>query len=232
MNKCVQIAFDIQQKGQSVTNWNPVQVKTSDATGNQVAGWINRNYQNGEAVEYFYQPGLWPTEPAWKVRLEFTRTSGFNDDELWSVTNIPVHLGIQQDVWNVWGDQMNSGKKNVAFADTTLNGIHVKLFPAIQYASQNQFSGQNPDETKVVSFTIKADPDPESVGMRMTPPTVTDDHGRTLNNQGASWGGGTFQYNFAEPRNIKSVNVTLILQKSRFVEFTVKPQKAGDANGP
>ena len=97
MNKCVQIAFDIQQKGQSVTNWRPVRVDTSDATGNSIQGWINEYFQNGQAAEYFYQEGLWPDEPAWKLRVEFSRTSGFSDDEVWAMTNVPVSRARQQD---------------------------------------------------------------------------------------------------------------------------------------
>jgi hypothetical protein len=230
INKIVQIDFDAQQKGQSVTNWRPVQVETTDATGNYVKGWINPNYQNGQASGYFYQPGLWPNEPAWKVRLEFSRTAGFSDDELWSVTNIPVHAGTQQDAQSywIWNNPMNRGQSKAAFAETTINGVHVKLFPAIQYSGQNPGMGGN---GKVVSVTLNTDPDPETSGMRMTPLTVTDDQGHVLNNQGASWGGGNYQYQFAEPRNIESLNVTIALHKSRFVEFTVKPQKAA-ANSP
>lgn len=230
INKCVQIDLDVQQKGRSATNWRPVQVEATDATGNYIKGWINEYRPNGGMEGYFYQPGLWPDEPAWKLRLEFSRTTGFSDDELWSVTNIPVRAGSQQDVQNYWswGNQ-NSGRTSAAFAETTLNGVHVKLFPAIQYADQNQFPG---GDSKVVSVTIKTDPDPEGDGMRMTPLSITDDHGRTLNNRGSSWGGGNYQYAFAEPRNIQSLNITIALHKSRFVEFTVKPEKAAAANSP
>jgi hypothetical protein len=229
INKIVQIDFDAKQKGQSVTNWRPVQVETTDATGNYVKGWINPNYQDGQASGYFYQPGLWPNEPAWKVRLEFSRTAGFNDDELWSITNIPVHAGSQQDAQSywMWNNQVNSGKAKAAFAENTINGVHVKLFPAIQYSGQNPGMGGN---GKVVSVTFKTDPDPETSGMRMTPLAVTDDQGHALNNQGASWGGGNYQYQFAEPRNTESVNLTIALHKSRFVEFTVQPQKAAASN--
>jgi hypothetical protein len=229
-DKCVQLDLDVQQKGQSATNWRPVQVETTDATGNYIKGWVNDYRQNGEKDGYFYQPGLWPNEPAWKVRLEFSRTAGFSAGELWSVTDIPVRAGNQQDVqsfWS-WGNQ-DSGKTKTAFAETTINGVHVKLFPAIQYTGQNRGNGGN---GKVVSIIFKTDPDVESAGMRMTPLTVTDDQGHKLNNQGTSWGGGNYQYEFAEPRNIGSVNVTIALHKSRFVEFTVKPEKAGDANAP
>jgi hypothetical protein len=234
INKIVQIGFDLQQKGQSTTNWRPVQVETTDATGNYVKGWINQNYQNGQATGYFYQPGLWPDEPAWKVRVEFSRSAGFAADELWSVTNIPVRAGSQQEIQNLWNDQMNSGRnnsggKNIPFAETTLNGVHVKLFPAIQYTDQNQFPG---GDNKMVSITIKTDPDPESNGMRMTPWSITDNQGRALYTRGSSWGSGNYQYNFSEPRNIQSLNITIALHKSRFVEFTVKPEKSSDTNSP
>jgi hypothetical protein len=230
INKIVQIDFDAQQKGRSATNWRPVQIETTDATGNYVKGFINDYNRDGEKDGYFYQSGLWPNEPAWKVRIEFSRTAGFSDDELWSVTNIPVHAGSQQEAqsyWS-WNNQMNPNRANAAFAETTINGVHVKLFPVIQYANPNQFNGGN---GKVVGVILKTDPDPEAVGMRMTPLAVTDDQGHALNNQGASWGGGNYQYQFAEPRNIGSLNVTIALHQSRFVEFTVKPQKAA-ANGP
>ena len=216
-SKCVQLDFDIQQKRQAVTNWRPVQVEISDATGNEITEYINEYRQNGQREGYFYQWGLWPNEPAWKLRVEMSRTSGFNDDDLWTMQNIPVRAGNQQDVWNYWGNRRNA---DAAFAETTINGVHVKLFPAIQYTTQNYFNGRN---TKVVSVIFKTNPDAESAGMRMTPLTVTDDQGRTLHNQGASWGGGDYQYEYPASGDIQSVNVTIALHKSRFVEFAVKP---------
>jgi hypothetical protein len=220
MNKCVQIAFDVQQKGQSVTNWRPVRAETSDAAGNHVTGWINQNYQNGQPVGYLYQPGLWPNEPAWKLRLEFSRTSGFSDDEIWAVTNVPVNPGTQQDVQNAWNSNWNSsGKSKPAFAETTVNGIHLKLFPAIQYRDQNNNGNQS------VSFALKADPDPESSGLRLTVLKATDDQDHDLQNRGSSWGGGNYQYQYSNARNVKALNLTLVIQKSRYVEFTVKPAK-------
>jgi hypothetical protein len=198
----------------TATNWRPVQAETSDATGNHLTGWVNEYHSSGQTEGFFYQSLLWPNEAAWKVRLEFSRTSGFNDDELWSVTNIPVRAGSQQDSWNFRGNR--SGKTNAAFAETTINGVHVKLFPALQYASQNGNGG------KVVGVSLQTDPDADTAGMRITP-SATDKQGRKLNNQGSSWGGGSYQYEFAESRPVDSINVTIALHKSRFVEFMVKP---------
>jgi hypothetical protein len=196
-------------------------VVTSDATGNSLQGWINDLRQNGQPTGYYYQEGLWPDEPAWKLRVEFSRASGFSDDEVWAVTNVPVQPGTQQDVQNAWNSNWNSpGKSKPAFAETTVNGIRLKLFSAIQYQDQNNGGGQS------VSFSLKADPDPESSGLRLTVLKATDDQGHDLQNRGSSWGGGNYQYQYANARNVKALNLTIVIHKSRYVEFTVKPEKA------
>ncbi len=51
---------------------------------------------NGDAT-MTYQWGLWPDQP-WKLRVEMSQTAGFSNDELWSVTNLPVNPGSQQDM--------------------------------------------------------------------------------------------------------------------------------------
>ena len=96
-NQCVHLNFDFRQNGQSTTNWDPWPVQTTDAAGNWSRGLIyayptNGVYRiwgrmkNGAYIPppehygmdgYFYQPGLWPNESAWKVRLEFIQTVGF-----------------------------------------------------------------------------------------------------------------------------------------------------------
>ena len=215
--KGVQLDFDVQQKGQSATNWSPVRVVTSDATGNSVQGWINAFNMNGQESGYFYREGLWPDEPAWKLRLEFSRTSGFGNDEIWAVNDVPVQPGTQQDAGNLWG---NFGRTKPAFAEATVNGIHVKLFPAIQYSDPNNGGAQ------AVSFYLKTDPDPEAEGMRLTVLQADDDQGRDLQSRGSSWGGGNYQYEYVNTRSAKALNLTFAIHKSRFVEFTAKPAKA------
>jgi hypothetical protein len=129
-------------------------------------------------------------------------------------------------VQNVWNNNFNnSGRPNPAFAETTVNGIHLKLFPAIRYQDPNN------NDASSVSFSLKADPDPEAGGMRLTVLKATDDQGHDLQNRGSSWGGGNYQYQYANARNVNSLNLTFAIHKSRFMEFTVKPQKTA-ANGP
>jgi hypothetical protein len=69
---------------------------------------------------------LWPDEPAWKVRFEFSKKSGYDENELWKVQNIPFQPGKQQDFYNYNNNRRNT---NTVFAETDLNGIHLKVYP-------------------------------------------------------------------------------------------------------
>ena len=66
------------------------------------------------------------------------------------------------------------------------------------------------------------------------PFTLADAHGHwqpdgRTGPQSANWGpnggGGTETIQIQDMRNAKSLNVTIAIHKSRFVEFTVKPTK-------
>jgi hypothetical protein len=217
INKAVLAAFRTEQKGIVVTNWQPFRIETSDATGNRIFNNSWSNTREGDEAVMTYQWGLWPDESAWKLRVEMSRTSGFNDDELWTVENIPVNSGRQQDLW---GYNNRRGNTNAAFAETTLNGIHLKLFPATQFTDENYGNGQ-----KRGGLRVQIDPEPEGVQMRMTLAKVTDEQGRDLQSWGANGGGGNYVFQLQDVRDAKTLNITLALHKSRFVEFTAKPAK-------
>ena len=216
MDKAVLAAFRTEQKGVVMTNWQPYRIAMSDATGNQIENnsWSNTR-TNDEAV-MTYQWGLWPDEPAWKLNVEMTRTSGFNDDEVWTVQNLPVHPGSQMDLYNY----QRNNRTNAAFAETTLNGIHLKIFPAIQFTDQNFAPGQ-----KSGGFRLQVDPEPETMQMRMSLAKLTDEQGHDLQSWGPNGGGGSAAFQIQNLRNAKSLNVTIAMHKSRFVDFTVKPAK-------
>ena len=180
MNKGVLAAFQIQQNGKTATNWQPAQVETSDATGNHITGWCNSHWENDEEVT-LYQWGLWPDEPAWKLRVEFSRTSGFHDDELWTVQNLPVEPGRQQDFFN-----NGRNRSDPAFAETTLNGIHLKLFPAKQFTDQPNMGGG-------IQGGLNFQTDAPLDGMRLTLVKVTDDQGHEITPMNWGWGGTDFR---------------------------------------
>ena len=247
-NQCVHLNFDFRQNGQSTTNWQAWPVRTTDAAGNWSRGWISAyptngvrqiwgQMMNGANIPppehygmdgYYFQPGLWPDQP-WKVRLEFIQRSNFSDDEIVTFTNVPVKAGSKQDWENEW-DAWDVGKTNFPFTITpaTANGVHLQLLPPLLVLNQN--STGNP---KDVSIIIGADPDFNPKGVNLTVVSATDDQGRDLWHPfGVPWA-GHYSIEFARVHDdIKSVNLKLALHKSRFVEFTVKPEKADAATAP
>ena len=235
-NHCVRLAFGINQNQQPVTNWNPWMVYTSDSTGNRVQSAV-RGYPVGGIYNhptrdnpqpdmrmdgYYYVPGLWPSEP-WKVRLEFTRTSGFNDDEILTFTNLPVRVGTQEDADREWA--MNAITTNVTFMPGTASGVQMKLLTPLLFPDQQQ-NGQK--FIRVLLFTDLGNTmvNPVSQGLRLTLIEATDDQGRTVWSPFSPAWAGHFSLEFPHAReNIKTLNLKLALHKSRFVEFTVKPGK-------
>ena len=223
MTKAVEAAFRAEQKGVTATNWQPIRIETSDAAGNKASLNSWSNPREGAESVMTYQWGLWPDETPWKLSVEFSKQSGFSDDESWTVQNLPVSPGNQQEMWN-YGNQNSRTKP--AFAETTLNGIHLKIFPAVQFT--NQFGGNG---DKPGGFRVQADQPLD--GMQLKLVKATSDSGRDLQSySGTSWGGSDRQFQLQNMRNTQTMNVTLALVKSRFVEFTVKPspQAAGNNN--
>jgi hypothetical protein len=240
-NQCVHLNFNFRENGQSTTHWDPWPVQTTDAVGNWSRGLIYAyptngvrriwgRMKNGSYIPppehygmdgYFYRPGLWPDESAWKVRLEFIRHSGFSDDEIVTFTNIPVKSGSQQDwddEWSAW----DIGKTNFSFTITpgTVNGAHLKLLPPLLVVNRWQSS------QKDISIIIGAEPGFNPKDMNLTVVTATDDQGRELWSPGRSPWAGHYSIEFGNVHDdIKSLNLKLALHKSRFVEFTVKPTK-------
>jgi hypothetical protein len=222
-NKSVLAVFHAEQNGVGATNWEAVRIETSDATGNRAQNnsWSTSRDQNGDAT-MTYQWGLWPDQP-WKVNVEMSRTAGFSNDEMWSVTNLPVMPGSQSDLWN-YGN--GTRRTPPAFAETTLQGIHLKIYQAIQFTNVNYGNGQKPG-----GFRVQADKPLD--GLQVTLASATDEGGRPIPFYGGGGGGGdSRQIQFQNLRNAKLVNITLALHKNRFFQFTVKPssQAAGNNN--
>jgi hypothetical protein len=225
-NKAVQATFHAERNGNAVTNWEPVSVETSDATGNHVGGGVEKNdWQDGEDTAA-YQYGLWPDEAAWKLRVEFSQQSDFADSELWSAQNIPVEPGRQNDFYSYNPRRANT---NSVFAETDLNGFHLKIF------APSQFTDAPPNNYLQGGLTIQITPS-LSEGMRMTLVKLTDDQTNDIANMNqGTFGDGkstTYRYGLRDLGGATNLNLTIALHKSRFAEFTAKPEKAPPTAAP
>jgi hypothetical protein len=225
MRKAVSVTFHSEQNGNVVTNWQPIQIITSDATGNSVPNnsWSSSRDPNGDPI-MTYQWGLWPEEKAWKLRVEMSRTSGFSNDEAWAVTNVPVQKGDWNELWNYNNNMMNRNRHNDSpTAETTLNGIHLKIYPVVR-VEQNFGGGQS---QTMAGFHIVADPDLPP-GYRMSLVEADNEQGRKIETYGFGPNGngnGNYVFQLPDIRKATSLNLTIAVHPSRFVEFTVKPTK-------
>ena len=210
-NRGIVTQYHIEQNGETATNWYAVRVETADASGNHL--WNNNSStqrENGEPV-FLYQWGLWPDEPAWKLHMEFSRTSGFGQDELWNVNEIPVEKGSVNNRW-----QRDPKAKPVAeatFGDSVVTLMSVKKFPA------NQAQGWGMDSELVLYAT------PDLEGYRITILKLTDEQGHEIPYYDYVHSGGQYHYTLRGLGDSKSVNATIAIHRSRFVDFTVKPPK-------
>jgi hypothetical protein len=223
MRNAVSVVLHTEQGGNVVTNWQPVAIVTSDATGNHTGlnSWSNSRSTNGDA-SMSYQWGLWPEEKAWKLRVEMSRDSGFSNDEEWAISNLPVGKGDWSQLWN-YNNNMRGMNHHAEtpFAETTLQGVHLKIFPAIQL---NQNVGMGNNQT-LGGFHIVADPGLPD-GFRMSLIEATDENGHKLQTYGFGPNGngnGNYVFQLPDIRNSKSLNLTIAIHQSRFVEFAVKP---------
>jgi len=224
VSKAVLAVFHFEQNGAIATNWQPIRIETSDAYGNhgQNNSWSTSHDPNGDAT-MTYQWGLWPDQP-WKLKVEISKTGGFSSDELWSITNLPVNLGSQQEMYN-YNNGNGTRRDPRAFAETTLNGIHLKIYQAIQFTNVNYGNGEKPG-----GFRVQADKPLD--GFQLTLATAADEGGRAIPFYGGNgWGGTDRQIQLQNLRNAKSLNITLGMSKSHSFQFTVKPtQQAADNN--
>lgn len=219
INKGVAATFHVELNGTNASQWEPVAIETSDATSNRLDAFsVNHQEQDNDST-VTYQYGLWNDEAAWKLRVEFSKQSGFNDSELWVVSSIPLEKGKMQDFWN-YGRKQN---KSAPFAETDLQNLHFKLYPV------RQFSDMPPNSQPQGGLTLEVTP-PLPDGMRLTVVKLADDQNNDIthwdygsNNSGKS---GFYRYGLQNLDGVTNVNVTLAIHKSRFFEFTAKPEIA------
>ena len=152
--------------------------------------------------------------------MEFIHRSNFSDEETVTFTNLAVRLGSQQDFDDEWS--WDASKTNFSLvAEQKVNGVKLKLLPPLLYSPKVMPGEQH------LGVLIYADPEREARVMNLTLLQATDDKGQevaTPFRNGGGWA-GHFGLDFPNVRDVKSLNLKLVLHKSRFVEFTVTPTK-------
>ena len=262
LNKGVQVAFRVERSGKTVTNWQPVSVRTTDATGNRTGidyGVIGGSpvQWNGDEGTLTIGGGLWPDEPAWKLRIRMTQRSDFSADEEWTAQNIPVVLANHQN-FNGYTEAVMSRGDNFVLtgivsvtnsppptpcAEADLNGHHIKVFPAALFTNMQQDLPANPMRTlpefglmvqiqPVVAsyFMLLDETQPPDNAINVSLAKVTDGQGREIQSVSSylnytNNASSIYWFNLRDIGGVTNINATIALHKSRFFEFTVKPEK-------
>ena len=207
-----QLQFRIAQNGTVATNWSVANLTWSDATGNvaKQRSWSD-TYKDAEYILLTDQ-FLWTDEPAWKVKLELSRTSGFQPEELMGIKGFPVSVEGQP-------------ASQLTQREFTLQGHKVTL-ESIQANHRGREFREG--EHRTYFLKMRCDP-PLPEGLRMSLLPITNEKGQPLRKIG--WGGTSSPKGFSElsfsldaTNACQSLDFTLALHRSRFVEFVAKPE--------
>jgi len=233
----VRFGFDLKENGHAAPLWHLESVVITDAAGNFVKA--NKSFQDNDKMAklypftrtpaddyrgYVFWPGLWPNESAWNVRLEFSTNSEVNPDELVMFTNLPVKQVTQQQLneeltWQ--GGETNDSKAQIV--EMKMKGVRLKMLRPLAVPDQST------PQLKFLSVVIHADADS---GTAINPVLVQATDGTGHNLAAPFWITSSpvagkshlFQFQFPEP-DVKTLNLKFALHRSRYVTFTVKPDR-------
>ena len=184
--------------------WCVAGEEVSDATGNKAPN-TSLGWGSFEEGYFSFEPGLWPSETAWKLRCEIKRTKGFGPVETFVFRDIP--LG-------------SLDATNQVRCATNFNGVTVTLNHIIR-RSPNTNSSWSSEELSQVQFTTAG----LTNGLHLDLLSARTDTGTNLDC--GSWSSGDRQrtYNYRNvPLEAKTADFTFAVQRGRWVEFIVKPE--------
>ena len=163
----------------------------------------------GKTTSTYFVPGtLWPDESAWRLKLEVRRALGIDPSELVIFTNVPIP----------------APRTNCLFHLTnSANGVQIVLTEL----DRQQHSIQNGDSTVFVSNALLIELQGKTAGVALDAVDVTSNDGIPVS--GIMYGSGSsYALDLTQiPANATNLNVSLVVQKTRSVEFLVKPPEGG-----
>ncbi len=193
----------LRQHGQPADNWSVASIQRSDATGNDNSNRSTSLRKKNEHIYLVMDSGLWPDEAAWKLKIEMSRESGFQDDELVSFRNIPA---VTNNAPKVMTQQTNIQNHELIVYGAEADSYRRQDQPHRNYRLNLKFT-------------------PPLDGYRLTLVKASDEHGSKLTSNGwGSDGSGNFTLHLDATNQTQFVDCTFAVHKSRFVEFLAKPE--------
>lgn len=203
------VEFEVKENGAPSDVWFPDGIELEDATGNQTRQNSWSSDVRGGAAYLRWQPYLWPSEAAWKIRVEFMR----NDKAVFSTNELIVVTGLALPAV----DEVT--ELNLS---TNRLGHTVRV---LGLASGKGKFGTRHSSMSSPGVRIEVDVSPElGTDKRLTVSSVRDDQGRKVESRGFGRGGGSYSLGFEPKPDAKALDFTLVVQEVVTAEFTVKPE--------
>ena len=208
-------SFSIAQNGSPTIGWEPVEIIVSDATGNTYTIGIGRHFSYGRDDRISFR-GLCPYETAWKLRVEFSRTadSSFSADQLWTVRGVAVP--------NRDTIIRSSATNRVQVYSPTGEGVTLQLL-GIAGAGTVSWSEHSSSSRNEPYVRLRVSP-----GNNLRPTLqATDDIGWEIIVSSTSYydtpDGRICDFNLEIPPEMKTLDLTFAVHRSRFAEFIAEP---------
>lgn len=202
-------------KGTNET-WVAHRFEISDATGNVLgaksynflpAKWSDQQFSDWKGYCENVQGTLWPDEAAWRVRLEMKRASGFSSEDLVTFKKVPVAA---------------VGTTNAVPITNIVGGMQIVLLP-ITLRTYISPSWANMGGYGTYFHVVLPD---KSSGVSVDLLDMTTDAGVVVGYGNSSTGSKDHWYfHQVVPTNATTADITLVVQKTRAVDFFVKPPK-------
>ncbi len=183
--------------------WQVIHAEVSDATGNTLP---NQGMTSGsiDSSLFTFSPGLWTNEAAWKLRCEIRCVKGFAPGELITFSNVPLPEMFQTNHLE-WSTSLDGATVTLDYIirrqPFTNGGWNSKLVSTARFV----LSGATQD---IHLEFVEAHADKDIY--------VQCRSGRN----GENW----LERDLSIPAEARTLNLTLGMDKSRWVEFLVKPE--------
>lgn len=203
------LEFDIKEHGVASDVWFPDGIELADATGNKLRQNAWSSGVQGGAARLRWRPYLWPSEVAWKIRVEFMRNhekAVFSRNELIVVTGLALPA---------------------TDAVTELNLSTNRLGHTVRVLGLSSGKGKFSERHSSMSgpgIRIEVDVSPElGTGKRLSVLNVRDNQGRKVESRGYGRSSSSYSFGYEPKPDVKRLDFTLAVQEVVIGEFVVKP---------
>ena len=233
--------FDVSLKSARGTNeaWMVQRSELSDATGNVIRNMkfapVNLLIDNSETRTFNlpsdtqnFSATLWPDEAAWKLKLELKRYAGFASNELVTFQNVPLlrfsGLAESTSTQSIKSFYSLVGPTNEIWMTNTMGQLQVVLMEDMRWVN---FAIKYMHMPKFHLKLLNAPHDWDVDVVQMTTSSGEPVHVGSGNDLIPNLATGVlevepFRFAFA-PTNAPTVDITCAVQKTRLLEFLVKP---------